>query len=189
VVVRTHRALERDARTTSLLTIAAGVGLAEGLAVASALPVTLKWPNDLHVHGRKAGGILSEAGDAAEEVACVIVGFGINLRQIVWPGDLATRATSLEAELGSPIPRSLVLVESLAGFAARLRDLRAGRYDAILSRWRELSPTAIGARVRTRTESGWREGRTAGIAEDGALLVSGGGAHLMRVTSADFEWV
>jgi BirA family biotin operon repressor/biotin-[acetyl-CoA-carboxylase] ligase len=175
-------------RLTSLLTLAAGVGLAEGLATASGLPVTLKWPNDLHVEGRKVGGILSEAAGGQAGVEFVVVGFGINLRRIAWPADLANRATSVEEELGTEVSRSLVLVEALAGFAGRLRDLRAGRYDAVLSRWRELSPSAIGARVRIRSESGWRDGRTAGIADDGALLVTGPRAELLRVTSADFEW-
>jgi BirA family biotin operon repressor/biotin-[acetyl-CoA-carboxylase] ligase len=189
VVLRTERGADADVRFTSLITITAGVGLAEGLAAAAGLPVTLKWPNDLHIHGRKVGGILAEAVSGQAGVEYVVVGFGINIRPVAWPPDLASRATSLEAELGALLPRSSVLVEALSGFAARLRDLRAGRSDAILGRWRELSPSAVGARVRTRSEQGWRDGRTAGIADDGALLVSGLGDGLVRVTSADFEWV
>jgi BirA family biotin operon repressor/biotin-[acetyl-CoA-carboxylase] ligase len=189
VVLRVESGTDANAHLSSLVTLTAGVGLAEGLGRASALPVTLKWPNDLHVHGRKVGGILSEAASGHAGIEFVIVGFGINLRKTPWPSDLAARATSLEAELGAEIPRSSVLIETLAGFAGRLRDLRAGRYDAILSRWRELSPSAIGARVRTRTESGWQDGQTAGIADDGSLLVSGPGTDLVRVTSADVEWM
>jgi BirA family biotin operon repressor/biotin-[acetyl-CoA-carboxylase] ligase len=189
VILRTEGDADADLRFTSLITLTAGVGLAEGLSAASGLPVTLKWPNDLHVHGRKVGGILAEAASGDAGLEHVIVGFGINLRPAEWPPDLARRATSIEAELGALVPRSLVLIEVLAGFAARLRELRAGRSDAILGRWRALSPSAVGARVRARTEKGWRDGQTAGIADDGALLVSGFGGGLVRVTSADFEWV
>src|SRR5688572_10025149 len=43
-----------------LLTMAAGVALAEGIGSATGLDVQLKWPNDLYAGGRKLGGILAE---------------------------------------------------------------------------------------------------------------------------------
>src|SRR5688572_27863023 len=44
----------------SLLTLAAGVGVREGVADASGLRADLKWPNDLLVGTRKLAGILAE---------------------------------------------------------------------------------------------------------------------------------
>src|SRR4051812_50008787 len=43
-----------------LLTIAAGVAIAEGVQAASGLVADLKWPNDVYVAGRKLAGILAE---------------------------------------------------------------------------------------------------------------------------------
>ncbi|MGH9312738.1 MAG: biotin--[acetyl-CoA-carboxylase] ligase, partial [Vicinamibacterales bacterium] len=119
-----------------LLTLAGGVALAEGLRCATGLAVELKWPNDLMAPGgrRKLGGILTEGSSEGGLLAFVVFGFGINLlgpfdaaRGRSFDRELADRATSLEAELGRPVDRSVVLVECLAALAARVRDLAEGR--------------------------------------------------------------
>src|SRR6185436_9282527 len=87
-------------RATALLTIAAGVALAEAIEVATGLPVDLKWPNDLYVSRRKLAGILAEASVAGSSIDAVVLGYGINIGPAAYPPDLANRATSLESELG-----------------------------------------------------------------------------------------
>lgn len=82
----------------------AALPLVAGLAVVRALApflsrsaslVSLKWPNDVLVGGRKIAGILCER--LGENV---IVGIGVNVRQRVWPDELNGRATSLLQETG-----------------------------------------------------------------------------------------
>ena len=48
-------------RATMLLTLTAGVALAEAVEAVSGLRPDVKWPNDLYVGRRKLGGILAEA--------------------------------------------------------------------------------------------------------------------------------
>ena len=50
------------AHAVGLLTIAAGVAIAEGIQAATGLQPQLKWPNDIYMDGRKLAGILAEAG-------------------------------------------------------------------------------------------------------------------------------
>ena len=170
-------------RATSLLTLAAGVGIAEGLQAATGLTAHLKWPNDLFVGSRKLGGILAEAhGDA------VVTGYGINLAVTVYPPDVRDRATCLESELGQPPDRAAVFVETLAGLAARYDDLLAGRFDAILDAWCRLAPGAHGAPVGWSTPEGVRRGTTAGIDADGALRVRTA-AGLERITGGELQWL
>jgi BirA family transcriptional regulator, biotin operon repressor / biotin---[acetyl-CoA-carboxylase] ligase len=149
--------------------------------------VTLKWPNDLFIGHRKVGGILAEASGTAAPAA-VTVGYGINVSATSLPADLATRATSLESERGREVDRAQVLVETLAVLAARYDDLLAGRFDAILERWRAHAPAANGARVRWTTLAGPAEGTTAGIDSDGALLVTVG-SRTERIVSGELEWL
>ena len=66
-----------------------GLSLALGLAVANALeglgavPVGLKWPNDLYASGQKVGGILVEIqGELQEGKVQVIAGIGINVHML-----------------------------------------------------------------------------------------------------------
>jgi biotin-(acetyl-CoA carboxylase) ligase len=101
---------------------------------------------------------------------------------------LADRATSVEAELGRQIDRGLVLAESLAALAARYREFGAGRFGAILDRWRALSPSSAGAAVSWVGPDGPRRGTTAGIDDGGTLLVRTG-AGLERIIAGELTWL
>ena len=180
VVLTPGRARTDPVRATTLLTLAAGVAIAEGVEAASGLAPDLKWPNDLFVGRRKLGGILAEksAGD------CVVLGYGINVASTAYPPEIADRATSLESELGRAVDRHLLFAETIAALAQRYGDLLDGRFDAILDAWRRRAPAATGARVRW----GERSGTTAGIDEHGALLVRVDD-RIERIVSGELTWV
>ncbi len=57
-----------------LLTIAAGVAVAEGIQSATGLRTDVKWPNDVYAGGRKVAGVLAEASSAAAEASSAAVG-------------------------------------------------------------------------------------------------------------------
>jgi BirA family biotin operon repressor/biotin-[acetyl-CoA-carboxylase] ligase len=174
------------ALATTLLTLAAGVALAEGIEEATALRVDLKWPNDLQVARRKLGGILAES--SGDRRGAVVVGYGINVQSTAFPPELRDRATSLETELSRTIDRHHVLVETLAALSRRYEDLLAGRFDAILDAWRRRAPGASGARVTWTTNSGAMSGITAGIDERGALLVRIED-RVERIVSGEVTWL
>jgi BirA family transcriptional regulator, biotin operon repressor / biotin---[acetyl-CoA-carboxylase] ligase len=167
VVLAPARAALEPMHATSLLTLSAGVAIAEGIAVATGLHPALKWPNDVFVGQRKLAGILAEAAPHQ----FVVVGYGINVAASAFPPELREQATSLELELGREIDRAHLLVETLAALSRRYDDLLAGRFDAILDAWRALAPGAVGARVTWTTHAGANMGVTAGIDDHGALLV------------------
>ena len=171
-------------RATALVTLAAGVALAEGMAAATGLAADVKWPNDLYVSRRKIGGILAER--AAE--GHVVLGYGINIAASAFPPELRDRATSLESELGREVDRVHVLVETLAALSRRYDDLLAGRFDAILDAWRARAPAAEGARVAWTTSEGMRSGTTAGIDDDGALLVRIDD-RIERILAGEVAWL
>ena len=62
------------------LSLAVGVVLAEALQQLGLNGHQLKWPNDLHVDGRKLAGILVEAYGESHGPTLVVVGLGLNLR-------------------------------------------------------------------------------------------------------------
>ena len=65
----------------------------------------LKWPNDLLLDGRKAGGMLTEARIDADQIRDLVFGLGLNLngRSQDLPGDLRRTATSLAEVTGAPV--------------------------------------------------------------------------------------
>jgi BirA family biotin operon repressor/biotin-[acetyl-CoA-carboxylase] ligase len=180
------------ARATMLLTLMAGVAVAEGIEAATGLRADLKWPNDLLVGGRKLAGILSEgvrshatAGPARMDA--VVVGYGINIKPSAYPPELCERVTSIEAERGGAADRAWVLAQTLAALSIRYDDLLDGRFDAILDAWRSRAPASVGARVTWRTPAGPQLGLTAGVDEAGALLVRVGD-RIERIVGGELLW-
>lgn len=165
-----------------LLTLAAGVAVADGIAAGSGLRTDVKWPNDVHVGGRKVAGILAE-GAAAH----VVVGIGINVSPAAYPPEVAVRATSIENELGRPVDRWLVLAECLAALASRYAQLQRGEGGALLAAWRERAGAMIGRTVEWTDGDTVRRGTACDIAADGALLVRASDA-IVRIVSGEVRW-
>jgi BirA family biotin operon repressor/biotin-[acetyl-CoA-carboxylase] ligase len=171
----------------AVLTLVAGVALAEAVRETTGLPVAIKWPNDLVHAGRKVAGILAEGSAQGAILETVILGFGINVRSVAFPREVALRASSIETELGRPVERGALFGESLVKLIRGRRALARGEVEPLLTRWRDLSPSATGARVDWRSPRGLRRGWTAGLDEDGALLVNIGG-RVERVLSGEVIW-
>jgi BirA family biotin operon repressor/biotin-[acetyl-CoA-carboxylase] ligase len=176
-----------DASALPLVTLAAGVGVHRGVRQATGLVTALKWPNDLLVGGRKVAGILAEGCALGLPQQAVVVGVGVNLRQTVYPPDVAARATSIEVELGRPPERGQVLVEIVCALTDAVAAVERDR-DGILQAWREAAPTVSGARVEWDEPSGTRQGTTAGIDESGALLVRTD-ASVERIVAGEVRWL
>jgi BirA family biotin operon repressor/biotin-[acetyl-CoA-carboxylase] ligase len=174
-------------RATQLLTLAAGVAIAEGIEAAVGLRADVKWPNDLYVRRRKLGGILAEAASSGGAVGRVVLGFGVNLAPAAYPPDVADRATSIETELARPADGETVLRASLAALTRRYDDLLGGRFDDILDAWRARAPAASGANVMWTSAAGPVDGVTEGIDDEGALRVRIGD-RVERVVSGDIVW-
>lgn len=188
VVLEPRRAREDMERATSLLTLAAGVAIAEAIEIVTGLAVHIKWPNDLLTGGRKLAGILAEAISTEARVSAVVLGYGINVGAMAYPPELADRATSLELELGRRIDRWLLAAETLCALGKRYRQLLAGGFDAILDDWSARSPGSRGARIRWASATGPRTGTTLGVDAHGALLVRDG-VGVERIVAGELTWL
>jgi BirA family biotin operon repressor/biotin-[acetyl-CoA-carboxylase] ligase len=177
-------------RALPLLTIAAGVAVAEGIQAAAGLATDVKWPNDVYAHGRKVAGILAEASasNTAGAIQHVVIGAGINVMPAAYPAELVNRATSLEAELGRGVDRGLLLAEYLCALAARYRDLQEGRSDAVVRAWRARAASMLGRRVQWDAPGATRDGVALDIDDTGALVVRTA-AGSMRVTAGEVRWL
>jgi BirA family transcriptional regulator, biotin operon repressor / biotin---[acetyl-CoA-carboxylase] ligase len=171
-----------------LLTIAAGVAIAEGVHAASGLDTCVKWPNDVHVGSRKLAGILAEAGSSAGAVDHVVLGFGINILRAAFPPDVAARATSIESELGRAVDRGLVLAECLAALSNRYGMLRRDGAAEVVAAWRARAATQMGRVVEWQGDRGARRGLAHDIDSSGALLVRVDD-QIVRVISGEVHWL
>ncbi len=149
------------------LAIRAGLAMVEAVAdVAPEAAPRLKWPNDLMVHGRKAGGVLCEARWLGARLGWIAVGVGVNVRGPV-AAEMRESAIALD-----DVARAVTRIGVVAALAPRLRALAA-------------RPPALDAAERDAfTNLQWAAPGAApagvGVDGEGALLVSGPSGSLDR---------
>ena len=187
IVVHPPRPME----SLPVVTLAAGVAVATAIRTVTALPVELKWPNDIMVGTpwRKIGGLLCEAAMSGSRLVGVVIGIGLNLSRVSYPRELVGRASDIESELGRPVDRAPLLVEVLRQMRAIMERLRAGDQEGVCRDWRVLGAAGLsGSHVRWVEMDQERRGRAAGIAADGALLVDVGAGRIERVIAGEVIW-
>jgi len=180
--------LRPPATAVPLLTIVAGVAIADGIREATGLSPALKWPNDLYVGSRKVAGILAEADGSPARVRHVVLGFGINLSAAAHPQELAARATSLEIELGRPVDRGLTLAACLSALAQRYDELKRGQVTLLLEEWKRRAIETVGRRVECVATASRVTGVVEGIDHSGALLVRTA-SDVVRIISGEVIWL
>jgi BirA family biotin operon repressor/biotin-[acetyl-CoA-carboxylase] ligase len=148
------------------------LGLAAQHAVAEicGADCDIRWPNDLLLNGRKIAGILVQSADNG----ALIAGIGVNVDQKSFPEELKAIATSLRIETGSRHSKEELLdrlvAESLR-YAELLSDAGKG---PILQEFEACSSYARGKSVHVDDGNQSFEGLTAGLDENGFLLVDTG---------------
>jgi BirA family biotin operon repressor/biotin-[acetyl-CoA-carboxylase] ligase len=146
-----------------LLSLRAGLAVAEALdRVGLADRVRLKWPNDLMLGERKAGGILCEARWQGTAPAWVAIGLGLNVTNEP-AAALETTATCLARSQPSLTAAALVapMVAALRAVDASAGPLSADEHARYTSRdW--LRGRVLGAPVA---------GTADGLAADGGLRI------------------
>ena len=141
-----------------LMSLAAGVAMAEAASEVSGRSVRCKWPNDLLVGGSKVGGILGEAEIVEGRIRHVVVGIGVNLD--------APEGVEGAGAIGNVEEEAL-----LTGFLERFRRLVEGPLEEILDRWRAVSHT-LGRTIEGTTVDGDSvRGVAADLDDTGALLI------------------
>lgn len=149
-------------RPTPLLTLALGLATAEAIATVSGIACDLRWPNDVMIGGKKAAGILVQVTDGA-----AIGGIGINVNHTAFPEELAGEAISLRMYADREFSRLdilMALIPAVENFAEMNRE-------AILRLFARASSYAAGRRVVVDQPEGLVVGVTAGLTDDGYLVV------------------
>ena len=168
------------------------VGLAVRRALLPVVGVSLKWPNDVHVNGRKLAGILCESrGNGA-----IVAGVGINLRrsgQAFDAGQLdASRVASLD-EFQPRVDPDAVLARlggELDALAAQLWDAGGDLVASGLSHEYLSASSTVDTRVRvTRPGGEVIEGGCVGFDAQGRILVADSAQHIARLDAGEVEHV
>jgi BirA family biotin operon repressor/biotin-[acetyl-CoA-carboxylase] ligase len=175
---------DKPAAEAAQLSFVAALAVADliGAFVPASL-VTLKWPNDPLIAGRKAAGILVESGQHSLGGLWLAVGIGVNLAKAPTLADRP--ATALAKHMRAPPPKPLAAL-----------NLLAERFEDWREVWERLGFAPIGAAWTARAH-GLGEFCTArlpnetirGVAEgldaDGALRLRTSSGVVRRITAGD----
>jgi BirA family biotin operon repressor/biotin-[acetyl-CoA-carboxylase] ligase len=159
-----------DALVLSLL---AGVAVAEAVHEITGLQPDLRWPNDVLLEEKKFCGILTEMHAEATRVRYVVVGIGINVNHQSFPTEFETPPTSLRIAAGhewSRVQVAAALLKSLDTWYRKLLRETAEARSAIIHSFEQRSSYARSRLVHVNEGTGY-DGVTEGLDDRGFLLV------------------
>lgn len=191
---------ETAAAPTSALTLAVGLGVRAALAPYAAMPLRVKWPNDVLAGSRKLAGVLCEGQLAAGKLEVLVIGVGINVHQREFPPGLDPEPLSLTLLAAAPevaggadrgasgpdalahpaLQREAVLARVLEAVEERVSACLASGFAGLIQEFSE-HDGLYGAAVEVSGASPL-QGTARGVDAEGALLVEQQGV-LVRVHS------
>lgn len=173
-------------RYASQLTFLSAAAVARTVAGTGKLPVTVKWPNDVLIGGRKVAGLLNELDAETERIHYLVLGIGVNLNMTAdqFPNDLRYPATSVLLASGHRVSR-LDFTRCLLRNLDSLYGLYLARgFGPVLEAWQEYFDLT-GRTVEVDYQDRRVTGVVAGLDGDGALLLKLADGTRERVLAGD----
>lgn len=167
-----------DPGTLPVINLLLGLATAEAIQKSTQVACDLRWPNDVLIKERKVAGILAQL----LEDGVIVAGIGVNVNQTSFPPDLRTPATSLRIESGGYIQsRDNLVINLLEAVDAFSFMLRTQGSECIVRAFTSASSYALDRRVLIEEDG--RKGTTAGLDENGFLLVRFDNGGMERIAA------
>ncbi len=158
---------------------AASLSLSRSLRRLFELDVSVKWPNDLLLNGKKLAGLLSEMETRGDMVEFLNIGIGINVNN--QPQKIESRAISLKDVLDQNLSRRLILETFLDEFKNHIQIIDCPK---IIEQWKKQTST-IGCHVRIETLNQFYEGFAIDVDDTGALIIEDNTGETKRIIYGD----
>ena len=127
---------EQGAQALQGLSLAVGVAVRRALLELGLADVSLKWPNDIYVKGKKLGGILLEMVGDPEGHCSVVIGIGINVSMPIAIGQNIDQPwTDLDSELLSAVSRNKLAARLIDEIFTLLADFETVGFSAYRDEW------------------------------------------------------
>ena len=164
---------EGDARQSLPVTLAVATAISVALSKLLDVDLFVKWPNDVVARNGKVAGILAESASSGGRVAHAVVGVGVNVNsdETEFSPELRGRVASCRTLSGVVWDRAAMLADLLGTIEAYYDRFRRDGFGALASAY-EARLWQAGRAVSFERDGGRRSGRVAGVARDGALVVT-----------------
>ncbi len=173
-------------KEASILTLAAAVAVVSAIIGYTGLNAGIKWPNDIIINTKKAGGILMEMRSDKDIISLLAIGIGLNVNMS--PDKLTKNirpfATSLKIESGKHINRVELLKNILAELEKSYKILLNGNKRALINEWLRLNST-IGNFIKIQGPNGILSGFAEDINERGELILRLKSGEIKTINAGD----
>ena len=171
----------------ALLPLLAAASVRGGMQFLGFDGVGIKWPNDVLIRGRKFGGILCEMSSEFDRVDHAVIGMGLNINTPAeaFPGEVRDIACSLLTATGTRWKRMEVLAAILQCMDLYLAEAWEGRFERMMTAWREGSVT-LGKNIQATLPNGQViEGMAEALDPSGALVLRERTGHTRLLTGGE----
>lgn len=171
---------------TPQIPIMAGVAVAEILEEYCIGKVSLKWPNDVHLNGKKICGILSQAKTTVNYIDFVVLGIGINVNisYAQFPLDIRDIATSLAIEGGRDFSRQELIISLYENLTKWYKKLKRNGFDEIKEKWLRMT-LMIGCNIQVMFQDEVIRGKALDIDEYGSLIIMNIEGETIKISAGD----
>ncbi|MCI0416624.1 biotin--[acetyl-CoA-carboxylase] ligase [bacterium] len=147
-----------------------------GLSIARALDPwefdsDLKWPNDILINGKKAGGVLIQTSLEENRLQFALVGIGINVNTRDFPDELRPIAISLAQALGKELEREKFLADLLFELEQLYGRITGMSWEEVKNLVGRRSSMLHDCPVQIEHQGEIKMGITAGLDSMGGLIV------------------
>ncbi len=182
--------LRPDIKPTEALRVplVAGIAVARAIHRQTGLETLLKWPNDIFINNRKAGGILTELSAEVDRLEWIIIGIGLNVNATIdsIPDHLKETATSIRIESGKEISRVKLLQLILLELESLYDEYTENGFEPLRRLWKSMSNT-IEAEVVICSGTEEVSGKAVDIDSDGALILERADGNRERIVAGDIS--
>jgi BirA family biotin operon repressor/biotin-[acetyl-CoA-carboxylase] ligase len=169
-------------KSAPILTLLSAVSMWEAIKETCGLDTQIKWPNDILLHNKKIGGILTELNAETDAIRFVVIGIGLNVNND--KKTLAPGATSLKEQIKEEINRISLVQEIMRKIETNYLLFQKEGSEPIIEKWRNYNIT-LGKRVRIICQKEHLEGEAINIDADGGLLIRQDSGLIEKILSGD----
>ncbi len=158
---------------------AASSAIAETLKYLFKINAKLKWPNDVHISGKKICGILSEIKIKENAINYVNIGIGLNVNNLIFSTEI--NSVSVKQLTGKEESTTKILETFLINFQKKIGPKK---YNKIISEWKKNNIT-VGSFVTVKTANKIIKGTAIDIDRSGALVVITDNFTIKKISHGD----
>lgn len=181
-VTRLALVSSEQAKRAGQLSFAAALAMADAAAaLAPRAEIGLKWPNDLLLASRKAGGALLESASRGDGLLGVAIGVGLNLGA---PPDLDRPTASLREAVDAPIDVTQVFASLQSSMEKYLSAYQSRGFQALRGLWLARA-VGLGEHITARGPNHAVDGVFEDLDPEGALLLREPSGRMHRIAAGE----